>query len=96
MFRQLQPDVGVICFDECKEPLCNWLPALVIRIVALMKFRGALPVVCGHGCVDYLRGEITFYSKGFYGLLSDARRLLAANPLEGIYYRRVSASRTTG
>jgi hypothetical protein len=45
-------------------------------------------VVCGHGCVDCLRGEITFYSNGFYGLLSDARRLFAANPLEGIYYRR--------
>src|SRR5206468_6332573 len=76
------------CFvrlDERKKLLSNWLPALVVRIVAPIEFRWTLFIISSYdSCDDCLRRKV-FYTKCFYGLLSDGCGFHTADPLESIH-----------
>ena len=58
IFRQLEADARLIRLDEGKKPLCNRLRALVIRIIAPIKFRETLFVIPGHSTVDCLDCQV--------------------------------------
>ena len=55
LFRQLEPNGRFVGLDERKKALCNWLRALVIRVIAPIEFRETHFVLRSHRCLDCLR-----------------------------------------
>jgi hypothetical protein len=58
VFSQLEPDARLVCFNKRKKTLCDWLPAVVVRIVEPIEFRETPFVILRHDGFDCFRGQV--------------------------------------